>query len=150
MRLALLLSSIFLLSACSGGEEATPEKAVTVSVLMPTHAWARTSRPPHENSAAFLQIENKGSASRRLIGASTPRAGVAELHSMEIIDDKMKMRRVDSFSIAPGETLVLKPGSSHLMFFELDSAWEEGQVIPITLEFEKGGAITIEAPVKVQ
>jgi len=150
MRLALLLSSLFLLPTCSGGEGSTPQTAHTVSVVITRGVWARTSRPPHANSAAFLEIENRGPKASRLIGASTPRAGITELHSMEIVDDKMKMRRVDSFAIDAGETLVLKPGSNHLMFFDLDGAWEEGQVIPITLEFESGIPITVQAKVKVQ
>ena len=69
---------------------------------------------------------------------------------MEVVDDKMKMRRVDSFSIAANETLILKPGGNHLMFFDLDEPWLEGQIIPITLEFSEGHTLTLDAKVTVQ
>jgi len=69
---------------------------------------------------------------------------------MELTDEKMKMRRVDSFSIAPHETFMLKPGGNHLMFFELDDPWLEGQVIPITLVMSEGNPLELLATVKVQ
>ena len=112
--------------------------------------WARPSRPPHENSAAFLRVKNSGGIPLQLLSASTPRAAITELHSMELVDDTMKMRRVDSFSIAVGETLVLEPGGNHLMFFELDQPWIDGESIPITLEFSEGHTLKMQATVKVQ
>ncbi|MDA0666929.1 MAG: copper chaperone PCu(A)C [Planctomycetota bacterium] len=150
MRFALLLSTFILFTACSGGEEDASVAEVQNSGVTVHEVWARNSRPPHANSAAFLQIENSGSRPVQILSASTPRAGITELHSMEFVDDKMKMRRVDSFSIAPHETFLLQPGGNHLMFFELDEPWLEGQVIPITLVMSEGKPLELLATVKVQ
>lgn len=111
-------------------------------------AYARTSRPPHANSAAFLELKNLGDEPISIVNASTPRAGVTELHTMIMENDTMKMRRVDSIEIPSGETAVLKPGSDHLMFFELDGAWEVGQKIPILVELNDGAKIDFEVEVR--
>jgi copper(I)-binding protein len=37
-------------------------------------------------------------------------------------------------------SLVLAPKGTHLMFIELNHALVEGEHIPVTLHFEKGGA----------
>ncbi|MHC4380963.1 MAG: copper chaperone PCu(A)C [Planctomycetota bacterium] len=147
MRRTLLLSILLGTLAgvsCSGNSKTTTETA-GVSV---TGVWARTSLPPHANSAAFLEIENLGDEQIQLTGASTARAGITELHTMEVVEERMKMRRVDSFPIPPGTTLVLEPGSDHLMFFELDGEWTADSRIPITLHFEDGDDLKVEAPVR--
>jgi copper(I)-binding protein len=132
--------------ACSGGDPGNTTR--TVAGFEISDAWARNSRPPHANSAAFLKIENLGDEVLKVVGASTPRAVVTELHTMEVVDEKMKMRRVDAFAIPAGQTQVLEPGSDHLMFFELDGAWEAGQTIPITLEFADGSTQDLQVEVR--
>ena len=150
MRCTLLLSTLFLFTACSGGGEESSHSGGQVTVQVGTQVWARTSRPPHENSAAYLEIHNASGEAIEFTGASTPRAGITELHSMEMVDGTMKMRRVESFLIADGTTLELKPGGNHLMFFNLDAPWEVGQTIPISLTLKGGMDLTVDALVKAK
>ena len=150
MRCTLLLSILFLFTACSGGEEESFNSGDPGSVSVGAEIWARTSRPPHENSAAYLEIQNISGKMIEFTAASTPRAGITELHSMEMVDGTMKMRRVESFLIAEGTTLELKPGGNHLMFFELDAPWEVGQIIPISLTLAGGLTMTVDAEVKAK
>lgn len=147
MRRSLLLPILLLTLvgvSCSGDTKSTTQR----SGIAVTDVWARTSLPPHANSAAFLEIENLGDEQIHLTGASTPRAGITELHTMEVVEERMKMRRVDTFPIPPGTTLVLEPGSNHLMFFELEGAWEANTTVPITLHFDEGDDLEVEAPVR--
>lgn len=149
MRRTLLLSGLLCLLptfACSGSDQVGTSRTVRGHEI--SDVWARNSRPPHANSAAFLNFKNLGDAPMRIVGASTPRAGVTELHTMEVVDEKMKMRRVDAFEIPVGGTHVLEPGSDHLMFFELDAAWEIGQKIPVTLELGNGETVDLEVEVR--
>lgn len=158
MRRAYLLSILLCLFpalACSGGDpeadsggETGSQTTRKVSGHEISDVWARNSRPPHANSAAFLDLKNLGDSTLSVVGASTPRAGITELHTMEVVEERMKMRRVDSFDIEPGATHVLEPGSDHLMFFELDGAWEVGQTIPITLEFADGTTAELQVEVR--
>lgn len=46
-----------------------------------------------------------------------------------------------------GETVVLKRGSSHIMLMEPETMPVEGDTIPLTLFFERGGRISVEATV---
>lgn len=149
MRLTLLLPALLLfLSApgCSGGGEPSGSAGTTPLV---SQVWARVSLPPHESSAAFLVVENPGTEEIRLVAASSPRAETTELHSMEIVEEVMKMRRVESFPIPAGGRLVLEPGSHHLMFFDLDGPWVVDEQIPITLEFADGLKVAVQATVRL-
>ena len=42
---------------------------------------------------------------------------------------------------------MLERGGDHLMFFELDAAWELGRTIPLTLVFADGRELELELPV---
>jgi copper(I)-binding protein len=42
----------------------------------------------------------------------------------------------------------LKPGGYHIMFIGLKEPLKEGQVIDLTLKFEKSGEMKVQAPVK--
>ena len=108
-----------------------------LEVLEIEDARARTSRPPHANSAAFMTLINNGNEDLVIVGVKTPRAKVAELHTMLQEDDKMKMRRVERLVVPSKGELELKPGADHLMFFELDKAWRIGDKLKLTLLFAK-------------
>jgi periplasmic copper chaperone A len=41
-----------------------------------------------------------------------------------------------------------KPGGYHIMLMGLKHRLEEGQMVPVTLSFEKGGTVKVEAKVE--
>jgi copper(I)-binding protein len=56
----------------------------------------------------------------RLVGASSPVAGVAEVHEMKMDGDVMKMRAVEGgLELPAGKTVELKPGGYHVMLMDL-------------------------------
>ena len=116
----------------SGDSQAPYSEALEIE-----DARARTSRPPHSNSAAFLTLINSGNEDLVIVGVKTSRAKVAELHTMLHEDGKMKMRRVERLVVPSKGELELKPGADHLMFFELDKAWRIGDQLELTLLFAK-------------
>lgn len=135
------LPLLLLVLACSGDsappiESGDPE-APHSEALEIEDARARTSRPPHANSAAFMTLINNGSQDLVIVGVKTSRAKVAELHTMLHEDGKMKMRRVERLVVPSKGKLELKPGADHLMFFELDKAWRIGDQLELTLLFAK-------------
>lgn len=91
-------------------------------------------------------------ADARLIGASSPEIGTIELHSMAMTDGKMRMRQVEGFDIAAGETLSLKRGSDHFMMFDVSEAVQGGETIDLTLQFETASAetLTLVVPAEVR
>jgi copper(I)-binding protein len=59
----------------------------------------------------------------------------------------MKMRHLKEIDVKPGETHVLKPMGEHIMLFNLKHPLKEGDVVDLTLNFEKAGPIAVKAPV---
>jgi hypothetical protein len=54
------------------------------------------------------------------------------------------MAHVPALDIPPGDTVVLEPGSYHIMLMGLNTELVEGQMLPATLIFEKAGPVQIE------
>ena len=50
--------------------------------------------------------------------------------------------------IEPGKTVKLAPGGYHLMMFDLKGPLKQGDKLPVTLEFEKAGKVTVEFKVE--
>ena len=56
----------------------------------------------------------------------------------------MTMRALDKgLPIEPGKTVKLAPGGYHLMLMDLKTPLKQGDKVPLTLEFEKAGKVTL-------
>jgi periplasmic copper chaperone A len=111
-----------------------------------TNAWARATPGAAQTAAAYVTVVS--SAGDRLTGASTAVAQKAELHSMTMDGNVMKMRQVDGIDLPAGKTVTLKPGGYHIMLTGLAQPLTEGQTFPLTLTFDKAG--TRDVTVTVQ
>ncbi len=98
-------------------------------------------------SAAFLTLHNSGGAPVALVGGATPAARSVELHTHTMKDGMMAMRRVDSVTIPAGESVVFQPGGLHIMLIGLQRDLVAGQQIPLTLNFDDGSVVDLEAPI---
>jgi periplasmic copper chaperone A len=68
---------------------------------------------------------------------------------MAVNDGVMTMRPLDNgLTIEPGKTVKLAPGGYHLMMFDLKSPLKQGDKLPVTLEFEKAGKVTVSLDVQ--
>lgn len=120
--------------------------------------WARASSATAAAGAAYMRIENSGSAADALIGASSPAATTAEVHETVAMGSPapdasgnggmMGMQPVARLQIPAGGSVELKPGSYHVMLIGLRQDLEPGATIEITLRFEKAGEITVTVPVR--
>ncbi|WP_427981486.1 copper chaperone PCu(A)C [Agarivorans sp.] len=113
-----------------------------------TGAYARATPPNAPTSAIFLQLSNPTERSISLISANTPAAGRVELHTMIMDGDVMKMRQIEKIEVPAHSTVELKPGGLHLMLFDLQHAFEEGQQLSLDLHFSDGSQQHIKLPVK--
>ena len=94
--------------------------------------------------AAFMTILNETGQADRLVGASSEVAGRIEIHTHRLDPETgiMRMRRLpDGLEIPANSKVQLKPGHNHLMMFGLKEAFVTGIHMPITLMFEKAGAV---------
>lgn len=94
-------------------------------------AWVRTAVPGQSGTGAFMSITVKDGA--KLVGATSPVAGVAEVHEMKMDGDVMRMRAVPVLDLPAGKTVQLKPGGYHVMLMELKQALPKGSTVPLTL-----------------
>ena len=61
----------------------------------------------------------------------------------------MTMRPLDKgLAIEPGKTVKLAPGGYHLMMLDLKGPFKQGDKVPVTLEFEKAGKVTVSLDVQ--
>ena len=113
-------------------------------------AWIRTSVPGQKATGAFMKISAKNSV--KLVGASSPAAGVTEVHEMKMEGDVMKMRAIPGgLDIAAGKTVELKPGGYHVMLMDLKATLQKDSTIALTLVFKdaKGAQSKVELKVPV-
>jgi copper(I)-binding protein len=68
---------------------------------------------------------------------------------MSMKDGVMTMRPLDKgLTIEPGKTVKLAPGGYHLMMLDLKTPLKQGDKVPVTLEFEKAGKVTLSLDVQ--
>jgi len=112
--------------------------------LVITQAWSRATPGGAKVGGGYLTIENKGTAPDRLISGSADVAAKVQVHEMSMNNGVMTMRPVEGgVVIEPGKTVKLAPGGLHLMLLDLKSPLKQGEKLPVTLEFEKAGKISV-------
>jgi copper(I)-binding protein len=117
--------------------------------LVITQPWSRATPGGAKIAGGFLTIENKGAAPDRLIGGSGDFAGKVEIHEMAMNNGVMTMRPLDKgLPIEPGKTVKLAPGGYHLMLMDLKNPLKQGDKVPLELQFEKAGKVTVSLDVQ--
>ncbi|WP_027579187.1 copper chaperone PCu(A)C [Bradyrhizobium sp. Ai1a-2] len=130
---------------------AVPAQAEDIKAgdLVISQAWSRATPSGAKVAGGYLTIENKGSSPDRLVGGSGDVAGKLEVHEMTTENGVMKMRSLEQgLVIEPGKTVKLAPGGYHLMMFDLKNPLKQGDKVPVTLEFEKAGKVTLSLDVQ--
>ncbi len=119
----------------------------TLGALTIGDTWARASAGPAKAGAAYVTITNGGAEADRLIAAAAPVAKKAAVHTQMMQGGIMKMRPVVAVEVNPGEPTVFMPGGLHVMLMGLKAPLVEGDTFPLTLTFEKSGAVEVRVRV---
>lgn len=123
---------------------------LAAQVAVVVEPWARATVQGQKATGAFMKITSKEGA--KLVGASSPAAGVTEIHEMKMDKDVMKMAAVPSLEIPAGKSVELKPGGYHVMLMDLKAPLADKSSVPVTLTFEntKGvkSQVELQVPVK--
>ncbi len=135
----------FALAAVLAASLAATVPAAADGPLTVENARARILLPSRPG-AAWLTVRNTGGEDR-LVGAETPAAKRVELHKHVHEGGVMMMRRLEAIDIPAGGEAALEPGGDHLMLFRLEAGLKTGSTFPLTLLFEKTGAVTVEVRV---
>ncbi len=113
--------------------------------------WIRGTVPQQKATGLFAQVTSAGGG--KLVAASSPVAGVVEIHEMAMEGGVMKMRALPGgLDLPPGKTVELKPGGYHVMLLDLKQQLKEGETVAVTLVVEgkdgKKESIELKAPVR--
>ena len=137
-------AGFFLVAVLSAPASAQHYTQGDVSVHRP---WSRELPPVAPNGAAYFQVENGGSESVRIVGASSPVADRAELHTHEMDGGVMKMRHVRAVEVPAKGTASFAPGGLHVMLIGLKKPLVAGESFPLILEFDMAGTIDLTVEV---
>jgi copper(I)-binding protein len=120
--------------------------AAAPSGITAEHAWARATPPNAQAAAAYVTLTDQGPADS-LVGASTPIAGLAEIHRSMEEGGVMKMRPIPSLALEPGKPVALAPGGYHIMLTQLKQPLKQGDHFPVTLTFTHAAPLTLDVVV---
>ena len=112
------------------------------------HPYATPTLGHASTGAVYLvAIDNQGETAERLLAASTPVAERVELHRMQMDGNVMRMQAVPFVAIPSRTRLTMRQGSPddhHLMLSGLRHSLVVGDRFPLTLHFERSGAVKVE------
>jgi copper(I)-binding protein len=133
------------LAALMAAAVSTSAFAQSVEVKDP---WVRAAVPGQTGTGAFMKITARNGA--RLVSASSPVAGVTEVHEMKMEGNVMKMRALEGgLELPAGKTVELKPGGYHVMLMDLKGPLARDSTVPLTLVFKDAKGVESRIELKV-
>jgi copper(I)-binding protein len=112
--------------------------------------WVRGTVAGQKATGAFMELSSTGGAA--IVGASSPVAGITEIHEMKMDDGVMKMRAMQRLDVPVGKPVSLAPGGYHVMLMDLKQQLKKGDIVPIALRVEgrDGKVETLEVKAEVR
>jgi len=138
----LLLASVGLVG-CASGASPSPGS------IRAEGPWARPSMGMDRAGAAYLVLINGSGQDDALVGVTSPQAATVELHeTVAGASGMMAMQPVARIELPKGARVELKPGGYHIMLIGLTQELKVGDTVELTLRFEHGPALVVQAPVR--
>jgi hypothetical protein len=138
---ATLLGGLFALTTLTAGAQGP-------GALTATDAYTLAVPPGQPNSAVFLTLTNNSAEPRALVAGATPIAQVVELHNHTFEGGMMRMRPVERIEVPAGASVQLEPRGFHVMLIGLKGNLQPGDPVDLTLTFDDGTQIQVDAPVR--
>lgn len=113
--------------------------------------WVRGTVAGQKATGAFMTLTSPTEA--KLVSASSPVAGVVEIHEMSMDGGVMRMGAVKGgLPLPAGKAVELKPGGYHVMLMDLKQPVKAGDTVPLSLVIEgadkKAQTVEVKATVK--
>jgi copper(I)-binding protein len=143
LKLSAYLCVSMLLAGALQGSPAQSQEVKQGDIVI-SQPWSRAAPRGAEIANSYLTIENKGAAADRLVGGSTDVAEKVQIQQTSMSGGATSAQPVDAgLAISAGDKVVFKPGSYKLALLKLSAPLKKGTKVPITLEFEKAGKVTV-------
>lgn len=142
--LSLLLAALSL----SSPSTALAEGNAAAAKITAEDPYVRLLPPQQPNTAAFVVLKNADRKDHKLVKAASNVARTVELHEHAKDGGVMKMRPVKDITLKAGGAMALQPGGYHIMLIGLERPLRAEQKVPLTLTFEDGTTLVLDAPVR--
>lgn len=111
--------------------------------------WSRETPPTARVAAGYLSIRNRGRQDDRLLAVESTAARRVEIHQSRTDGGVMRMRLLaDGLPIPAGQTVILAPGGSHLMFIDTVRPPTAGERLDAVLVFRDAGRLPVAFEVR--
>ncbi|GLU50178.1 copper chaperone PCu(A)C [Nocardiopsis ansamitocini] len=146
-----------LLTGCAGQDGAQPqadadraEQHTQADSFAIEDAWVKAVTAEDGMTGAFGLLNNPADGDLSVVAASSPVAGMVELHEVVTGDDgnAVMQEKDGGFLVPAGDTHVLEPGADHIMLMGLTEDLDPGTEVAVELEFSDGSTLEFSAPVK--
>lgn len=143
-KFSLFMAALAAYFALSAGQMAAAHDGIRIE-----DAYARVMGPTAKSGGVFMTILNHSIEDDRLISVSTDAAERASLHNnSQDANGVMRMVEMEGGLLIEGmETRMLDRGGDHIMLFGPTRDLKQGDIITLTLTFERTGVMTIKVPV---
>lgn len=121
--------------------------AAPLTGVQVSEAWTRPGAKDG-TTAVYMELKNTNPHAVVIQSASSPVAETVQLHETKDEEGVTKMREQASWTLEPGQTLVLRPGSFHIMLIGLHSDVTTKDTLALTLTTDKGETLELSLPVK--
>jgi copper(I)-binding protein len=138
----LFIAAGLLVAAFAARASAQPSNIVVEDV------WAPPTPGASKTAAVYFTVINRGGTPDRIVGAESPAAEHADMHTTIRDGDVMRMRRVVSVEVPAGGKAVFAPNGFHVMLTGLKAPLKMGDAVPITLKFAEAGDVPAVATVR--
>ena len=133
-----------LVAGCSQGEPSRP--AAGTAGVQVSDALCRPTPKGRQMTGCYLTLTAAGDD--RLVSVASPVAARIEIHESRIESGMMMMSQLrEGMPLPAGQTVRLTPGGDHIMLLGVVDPLNVGDVVPLTLTFEKAGAQDVQARV---
>jgi copper(I)-binding protein len=127
-------------ASTEAGAGATAAAGSTCGLAM-TEPWVKAQDATM--TSAFGVFSNPSDADITITGATSPSAGMMEIHEVVDKDGAMVMQPKEGGLVVPaGGRAQLQPGSDHLMLMKLPAPIQAGDEVGITVVCDNGGSLT--------
>ncbi len=110
------------------------QKSAHQTNILLTNAWVRATAAGQSVGAAYLTLKSNQAVT--LIAVQVNIAETVEIHSMNINNGVMKMRRLETLHLPKGKIVSLAPGGFHFMLFDLKKPLKVGENASFKLTFK--------------
>ena len=140
------MRAVFLLAFIGGC--APRDKGTVTAGDLEVHGAFAFAPPTTSEAAGYFTVVNRGSSPDTLLGVASPAAESAMLHGQVPDGGMVRMAHVEAAPVMPGDSLVLAPGGTHVMFVNLRHLPQPGSALMVRLRFARAGTVTMMVPVR--